>query len=431
MLSFALNPGDLNSETAILFDTDGGQILFEKNAHQAMYPASTTKVMTALLILENHELDEVVTIDAQSPYVSGSRIYILEGENFTVEQLLYALMLASANDVAEALARYDSGSVEAFAEKMNQRAAELGALNTHFTNPHGLPDPEHTTTAYDLALIAREAVKYEKLREIVKTSFYEIPPTNLQPETRPMTNSNRFLRGTGPGNRIDYKGQTIDIKYDVVTGLKSGYTDVAQQCFIGTSTKDGKNLITVVMKAQGNFVYIDTRQLIDYGFEHFTAFEFAKENELIDTYDYEGNKKIKIPLYTQDSIRALLPEGVSATDLTKEVEIDADFELPIKEGQKIATVRFKAGEKLIVEAPLVTLSEVSDRSALGETTLFNTSWLRIDTSPVAMAVLGIKVTLSLALWRFLMNLLSPKPKAKRNKSLKRSEDRASTNRNRP
>lgn len=408
--AFALSPGEINAQSAILIDSDSHQMLFEKNSHELMFPASTTKLMTALLILENHELNETVTIDAKSPMATGSRIYIIEDETLTIEQLLYALLLASANDVAEALAIYDSGSIEAFAEKMNQRAVELGALNTHFTNPHGLPDPEHVTTAYDLSRIALEAIKHEKLREIVKTVSYDIPPTNKQPEKRHVTNSNRFLYGTGSGNKIDYRGQTINIKYEAITGLKTGYTNAAQQCFISSATKDGKNLISVILKAQGNFLYLDTRTLIDYGFENFNAHTFASKNELISYFEYNGNKKVKIPLYSEDDIKALIPNTLNPEEITFETEMMPDFELPVKEGQRIGTIRYFVNGILLTEAPLITLNEISDKSALGETTLFNNSWFRFDTSPKALILLGIKVLLSLALWRLIMSKLNKKTK---------------------
>lgn len=408
--SYALTPGDLNAHAAILVDSDSGQILFEKNSHDLMYPASTTKMMTALLILENHELNETITIDAKSPYATGSRIYIIEGETFTIEQMLHALLLASANDVAEALAIHDAGSIEAFAEKMNQRAAELGALNTHFTNPHGLPDPEHVTTAYDLSMIALEAVKNDKLREIVKTVSYDLPPTDKQPEKRHVTNSNRFLYGTGSGNKIDYRGQTINIKYDAINGLKTGYTNAAQQCFVSSASQDGKNLISVILKAQGNFLYIDTRTLIDYGLENFSSHTFAAKHDLVSTFEYAGNKSVKIPLYAQDDIKALIPASTAPEDITFDIVMDPEFALPIKEGDQVGTVRYSAGGTQIVEAPLITLNDVSDKSALGETTFFNQTWLRMDTSPRALMTLGFKVLLSLLLWRFVMSKLSGKPK---------------------
>lgn len=407
-MAFALTPGDINAQAAILIDSDSSQILFEKNVHDIMFPASTTKLMTALLILENHELNETVTIDAKSPMVSGSRIYIIEGEILTIEQMLHALLLASANDVAEALAIYDSGSIEAFAEKMNQRATELGALNTHFTNPHGLPDPEHVTTAYDLSRIALEAIKHDKLREIVKTISYNIPPTNKQPENRHFSNSNRFLYGTGSGNKIDYRGQTINIKYEAITGLKTGYTNAAQQCFISSATKDGKNLISVILRAQGNFLYLDTRTLIDYGFENFNAHTFAEHHELISFFDYNGNKKVKIPLYSDGEIKALIPNTLNPEEITFETEMMPDFELPVKEGQRIGTIRYFGNGVMLTEAPLITLNDISDKSALGETTLFNRSWLRFDTSPKALILLAVKVFLSLVLWRLIMSKLNKK-----------------------
>jgi len=409
-VAFALTPGDINAQSAILIDSDSSQMLFEKNSHELMFPASTTKLMTALLIIENHELNEIVTVDAKSPMATGSRIYIMEGETLTIEQMLHALLLASANDVAEALAVYDSGSIEAFAEKMNKRAVELGALNTHFTNPHGLPDPDHVTTAYDLSRIALEAIKHDKLREIVKTVSYDIPPTNKQPEKRHVTNSNRFLYGTGSGNKIDYRGQTINIKYEAITGLKTGYTNAAQQCFISSATKDGKNLISVILKAQGNFLYLDTRTLIDYGFENFNAHTFAGKHELISYFEYEGNKKVKIPLYSSNDIKALIPNTLNPEEITFETEIMPGFDLPVKEGQQIGTIRYFGNGVLLTEAPLITLNDISDKSALGETTLFNRTWLSIDTSPKALILLGLKVILSLILWRLIMSKLNKKAK---------------------
>lgn len=408
--AFALAPADLNAHAAILVDSDSGEILFEKNSHDLMFPASTTKMMTALLILENHELNEIVTVDAKSPFATGSRIYIIEGETFTIEQMLYALLLASANDVAEALAIYDAGSIEAFAEKMNQRAAELGALNTHFTNPNGLPDPEHVTTAYDLSRIALEAIKNDKLREIVKTVSYDLPPTDKQPEKRHLINSNRFLYGMGSGNKIDYKGHTVDIKYDAITGLKTGYTNAAQQCFVSSASKDGKNLISVILKAQGNFLYLDTRTLIDFGLDNFSPYIFAEKNALISYFDFEGNKKVKIPLYAQDEIKALIPASLSPEEITFEVEMRPGFDLPVKEGEQIGTIRYMAGGALITEAPLITLTDINDKSALGETTLINRTWLSIDTSPRALVILGIKILLSLLLWRLIMAKLNGKSK---------------------
>ena len=186
---------DLVAETAVLINQKSGQVLFDKNANTPMYPASTTKVLTAIIIIEDLPLDEIVTIDAASPYAGGSAIALEPGETLTVEQLLNALMITSANDAAEALAIHHSGSIDAFADVMNERAAEMGAVNSNFENPHGLPDPNHMTTAYDLALIAQHAMQSEAFRTIVQTRRYEIPPTNLKKETRYLNSTNSFYQG--------------------------------------------------------------------------------------------------------------------------------------------------------------------------------------------------------------------------------------------
>ena len=157
---------EITAPSAILIDSGSGDILYEKNAHTLMYPASTTKIMTAILAIESLDLSDTVVIDKESPFTTGSRIYIQEGEIFTVEQLLYALLLQSANDVAVALAKHISGDVAEFAKRMNERAKELGAKNTHFVNSSGLPDEAHVTTAYDLALIARYAMTLPEFKKL-------------------------------------------------------------------------------------------------------------------------------------------------------------------------------------------------------------------------------------------------------------------------
>lgn len=214
---------NISAPNAILMDYTTGKVIYDHNAHVPAYPASTTKVLTALLALEHLDLNEVITVDYDI-YVIGSSMYLMKGESFTVEELIQALMIRSANDVGELLAIRISGSVEEFSNLMNQRAKELGALNSNFTNPHGLPEDDHITTAYDLAMITREALKSEKFREIMSTVNLQFAPTEQTPETRYFRNSNRFLWATGRANHILYDGRYIDIKYDIVDGVKTGFT---------------------------------------------------------------------------------------------------------------------------------------------------------------------------------------------------------------
>src|SRR6056297_929240 len=224
---YSITKDDIFSEGAILINASTGQILFEKNPHKRLYPASTTKILTALLIEEKFNLDDKVTIDPESPFTIGARIYVHEGEIFTIEQLLNALLIDSANDVANALAVYHSGSLEAFSKEMNEKAKSLGAQNSNFVNPSGLHNSDHYSTAFDLSQIAKEFYKNEVLMAIVKKSTYSIPATNKVDETRYLKSSNKFLYSESNNYLLDYRGNQVFAKLDSVTGMKTGYTDEA------------------------------------------------------------------------------------------------------------------------------------------------------------------------------------------------------------
>ena len=214
------DPPDIIAEAAILINAETGDILYEKNSGRLFEPASTTKIMTCLLALEKLSLDQVLTIDALSPFTGGSRIFIIEGEELTVEQLLYALMLESANDTGAALAIAISGSIEEFAALMNERAGQLGAHNPSFRNPHGLHEIGHLVTAYDLAMIAKEAMKNQDFRKIVSTVQYTIPPTNKQPEAREyIFTTNRLLYDSE--TKVPVKGVMTPVKYEGAIGIKT------------------------------------------------------------------------------------------------------------------------------------------------------------------------------------------------------------------
>ncbi|MFQ3612071.1 MAG: D-alanyl-D-alanine carboxypeptidase family protein, partial [Fimbriimonadales bacterium] len=219
----------VRAKSAILMEASNGQVLYEKNARQPMPPASLTKVMTALVVLERCQLDEWVTASEKAVQTQASSMNLRVGEKVKVRDLLYALMLRSANDAAVALAEHVAGSVEAFAQLMNERAKELGATRTHFVNPHGLHDPRHRSTAYDLALIARAAMENETLRQIVAEPYY-IVERSINQEDLWMVNKAKFLK-----------------MYPYAEGLKTGYTRQAGFCFAGSASKDGRRLISVVL----------------------------------------------------------------------------------------------------------------------------------------------------------------------------------------
>lgn len=255
------------AESGILVDLDTQEILYSKNIDKQLYPASITKIMTTLVAIESSSPEEPVTFSQyalDSIEWDSSNIGCRLNETLTMEQCWYAMMLNSANEVCCGVAEHISGSIEAFVEKMNQKAAELGCTNTHFSNPNGLPDETHYTTAHDMALIANAAYQNETFRQIFSTRQYEIPPTPQYTETRYLYNHHKMMQ---PDTEYYYEG---------CLGGKTGYTETALNTLVTIASRNGKNLLCVTMRTQGRQVYTDTASLFDYGFSQtFPADEAA------------------------------------------------------------------------------------------------------------------------------------------------------------
>jgi serine-type D-Ala-D-Ala carboxypeptidase (penicillin-binding protein 5/6) len=236
----------LAAQSAALVDSYSGEFLYTKNPDAKQYPASSTKILTALIVIEAGNLDQLVTVAPEDTKVEPSSLNLKPGQQFTRRQLLFGMLLKSANDVAMCLARDNAGSVPAFAEKMDLRAAELGATNSHFVNPHGLHDPNHYTTAHDLVLIARAAMQQPLFRQIVSTIYYTWrTPTGEVDELR---NHNRLLRHFAGCN-----------------GLKTGYTRAAQQVLVSSALRGGHEVISVVLHTDKPGIWVDSKTLLTYG----------------------------------------------------------------------------------------------------------------------------------------------------------------------
>jgi serine-type D-Ala-D-Ala carboxypeptidase (penicillin-binding protein 5/6) len=236
----------LAAQSAALVDSYSGEFLYTKNPDAKQYPASSTKILTALIVIEAGNLDQLVTVAPEDTKVEPSSLDLKPGQQFTRRQLLFGMLLKSANDVAMCLARDNAGSVPAFAEKMDLRAAELGATNSHFVNPHGLHDPNHYTTAHDLVLIARAAMQQPLFRQIVSTIYYTWrTPTGQVDELR---NHNRLLRHFAGCN-----------------GLKTGYTRAAQQVLVSSALRGGHEVISVVLHTDKPGIWVDSKTLLAYG----------------------------------------------------------------------------------------------------------------------------------------------------------------------
>lgn len=251
-------PPELNSKGVVLLDSDTGQVLYSKNGDQQFFPASTTKIITALIVLEKCKLDEVATVSKTAAEIDGTSIGLKEGEQFKVEELLLGLILESGNDCAIALAEHVSGSIEEFAKLMNAKAKEIGANNSNFKNPSGLPDPEHVTTAHDLALFMKEVIKNPEFIRIARTNSIQMSPSNIDGNQRWLNNHNYIIN---PNSSYYYK-------YSVAS--KKGYTTKANFTNIISAEKDGHTLIGSFLNGEGiNQVYGDVAKLFDYGFDNF------------------------------------------------------------------------------------------------------------------------------------------------------------------
>ncbi len=326
---------NLQGETAVLIDATTGEILYEKKMHQEMYPASTTKIMTAVLTLEHCELDETVIIDEETPFTEGSRIYLLENEIVTVEQLLHALLIESANDAAVALAKHISGSVEDFADLMNQKANELGALNTHFTNPNGLPDDAHYTSAYDLSMIARYALKNDKFREFIRTINYHMPATNKQDE-RYFKITNRLLWDSK--KIFEYNGEYVAPKYEYATGVKTGYTIAAGYCLVASAEKNGREVISVVLKSDPNYVYLDSRKLLDHGLNDYKNIIVQRQGDVAGIVKVRGGDVKSVDAVVSENIVKTVPVDFNEADIEKEIILSENLEAPVEKGEKLGSI---------------------------------------------------------------------------------------------
>lgn len=258
----------IGAQSAVVMDVETGTILYSKNPHDELFPASTTKLLTGLLVIENSTMDEMVTFSQDAVWNidrGSTHLSIDVGEQLSIEDCLYGLLLASANEVAYALAEHVGGSMDGFVEMMNARAKAIGCQNTHFANSNGLPREDHYTSAYDLALIAKECFANETFCKIASTTKYTIKPTNKQPEERPISNHHKML----PGFKYEYEG---------FIGGKTGYTEVARQTLVSCAERNGMRLICVVMKEEAPAQFTDTMELFDYAFSSFQTVNIA-DNE--------------------------------------------------------------------------------------------------------------------------------------------------------
>ena len=345
----------ITGEAGVIIDSNTGLVLFDKNKDAKLEPASTTKVMTALLALENLDMKKTVIIDEETSFTEGSRIYLLDGEEVTVEDIMYALLLESANDAAVAIAKEVSGSVEEFSKLMNQRAKEIGAMNTNFVNPHGLHEDGHVSTAYDLALIAQEAMRNQDFRKFILTYRHVIEATNRQP-TRFLYNTNRLIYDEK--TKVDAYGVLRPAKYEGATGIKTGYTPEAGGCLISGAERDGNEFIAVILKSTDLGRFGDGISLLDFAFANYKSVTAIKGGTDMGTIKLKNGEKNKVALVTERNGGVTLPKEASEDIVNKKTVLPKSIKAPIKEGQQVGVVEIYEGDVLRDKVPIVATESI-------------------------------------------------------------------------
>ncbi len=331
-----------SAQSAILMDVDTGSILYAKNIHNRSFPASTTKILTCLVAMEQGDLDDIVSFSNEAVFsvpADGSNMGMDVGEEITLEQCLYGILVGSANEVANAVGEHIAGSIDAFVDMMNERAAELGCKDSHFMNTNGLHDENHYTSAHDLALIAAAFFRNDMLCKIGNTASYEFTATPTQPDDFILRNKHKMITG--------------EVAYDGVLGGKTGYTDNSRQTLVTCAERNGMRLVCVVFREETPNQFTDTMELFDYGFNNFQIMNIA-ENEkryqiessgfLQTGNDIFGSSK---PILSIDSeSRVIVPNTTVFDDLESTIDYD------ISDGNHIAQIRYSYHDTYVGKAYL-------------------------------------------------------------------------------
>lgn len=358
----ALDDPNIRAKSSILADPETGQVFYERAADERAFPASTTKIMTALLVLKYCELDETETcLEEDMDLEPGSTLAgIKVGETLTIHDLLYCLLLPSGNEAANMLARHVAGSVDNFVWMMNQEAIVLGCTGTHFANPHGLHDENHYTTARDLYRIASEAMKDETFAEVVRTAIKTLQETNMQKERQVLSTNQLILRRADPWYYKDCKG------------IKTGTTTPAGACLVSAAEKNGGMLISVLLGCDKDDYtggvrpnFTETKRLFEWGFSNFASQTLMEPDKTIATVDVAlSTETDKLSVKTAEGLTAVVPIDLDVDDLTYTYNLPESVRAPISANEKIGSVIISYGNTVYGEIDLIALNSISMSNVL-------------------------------------------------------------------
>ncbi|MBB6216665.1 D-alanyl-D-alanine carboxypeptidase (penicillin-binding protein 5/6) [Anaerosolibacter carboniphilus] len=328
---------NISASSAIVMDVQTGRILYSKDIHAKKPMASTTKIMTALLALENSSPDAIVKIPRQAVGVEGSSIYLQNDEKVKMEDLVYGLMLRSGNDSAVAIASHISGSVEEFCALMNRRSKELGANNTNFMNPHGLHDDQHYTTAYDLALISRQALLNKEFKKIVSTKLWT---------------------ADREGFKYFYNKNKTLTQYEGGDGVKTGFTKKSGRCLVTSATRNGMQLVTVVLNAPDWFQ--DSYNLLDYAFDRYKPYSIAQQDSYLKSISVKNGKKPQTAIVSRENVIIPVTEE-EKNKVMSIIEVDEIMNAPVSRNTKIGKLKVYLDSKLIYTTDLFTREDIAKK----------------------------------------------------------------------
>lgn len=336
LISFADQSPSISAQSAIVIDARTGRVLYEHNANNKMPMASTTKIMTALLAIQNNNLNDLVKVKPESTNIEGSSIYLKEGEVIKLKDLLYGLMLCSGNDAACAIAQHVGGNVEQFAQMMNNKVTELGLNDTNFMNPHGLNNQNHFTTAYDLAMISKEAMQHNTFKNVVGTKLW-------------------IAQREGDRYKYFYNKNKVISQYEYGTGIKIGYTKRSGRCLVASSKKGELELICVVLNAPNWFN--DSYRLMDYVFNKYKPTKIIDENQIFKTVPVRnGTKEYTKIIAQQKSILPLTDKEKKQISILYSVQ---DYlTAPVTRKNKIGTAKIYLDDQLLDSVNMITREDI-------------------------------------------------------------------------
>nr|MCR4804994.1 D-alanyl-D-alanine carboxypeptidase [Clostridia bacterium] len=353
----------IEAESYILVDMTTGESLLEAGADDRHYPASTTKIMTCLLALENLNLESDITADAEAAATGGSALGLQEGEVMNALVMLHAMMIPSSNDCAVAIAKQVAGSVDNFAVMMNARAREIGCKYTNFVNPNGLHEDNHYTTARDLSLIALEAMKNPTFREIVGTWEYTIPATSRRDETV-VTNTNLLLGDESDKYRIYVGNDLRYCKYDYATGIKTGSTPEAGGCLVASAEKDGTKLLCVLLAGTSLGRFADAIKLFEWGFDNYKTHTVLHGGYSFGDVKVHHGEFNKVEAVLLTDVAYTLTTDASIEIMSAQAVLEEELEAPVKKGDLVGRITLYEGDEPVGTYDAVAMQSIKEGGIL-------------------------------------------------------------------